>query len=162
MPAAFPVCLSLHPSRRLRAAQYFLHLLALAALLLLWLLPETGGHRAWFTPLGLILAVGLLLSLIRSNRQLSWFAPQGQHGPAQLQLYADGAAAWRVSGAAAWQPLAGLTGQSLAGSRWGIFVLTLEFVDGVPQRRYLLLGSDSLTATESRWLSVWLAWARAH
>jgi hypothetical protein len=134
----FPATLQFKPSRRLRAALLFVHLLVFASLLPL--LPAWSMAAA---------AVGLFWSLWRSWRRIA--APV-------LILGREGDLAWQDPGG---EPL---DVRILAGATvfsW-LVVLRVRLDGGGPaggQGRVLVVLADSLAPADYRKLQVWLRWA---
>lgn len=128
----FPATISIKPSRRLRAALVFLHLLA-------------GGSLFATLPIAIAgsASVVLVLSL--------WRAWQHQNHLA-LTLGSDASLAWREQHAG--DPVKCEVAPGSTAYRW-LVVLHLRGAEG---RRTLLVLPDSATPADYRRLQIWLRW----
>lgn len=134
----FPVTLQFKPSRRLRAALVFAHVLAMLSLLRL--------PSAYATPSVLILAVPILIG------SLCWTWRKAE-APA-LTLKQDGVLIWHAMGSEA------LPGQLIGGTVFSWLVVLRIRLEGpgTGQIKVLLALKDSLSANDFRRLQVWLRW----
>lgn len=129
----FPVSLDIQPSRRLRAAFVFVHLIAAVALLLM--LP------VWWNALAIL---GVLASAAKC-----WTHRPG----ARVTLCADGSLEWIVEDGN-FVP-AEILGNSTCFSHMVILRVKLT---GEKRCRSLVLLADSLSDQEFRRLQIWLRW----
>jgi len=134
----FPVTLPFKPSRRLRAALVFAHVLAMLSLLLL--------PSAYATPSVLILAVPILIG------SLFWTWRTAEV-PA-LILKQDGSLIWCTEGSEAFPGL--LIGGTVFS--WLVVLRVRLEGPGTGQIKVLLALKDSLSANDFRRLQVWLRW----
>lgn len=132
----FPVVLQFKPSRRLRAALVFLHVLALIALLTLEL-------AAWANA---IVSIVLCVSLLGALRSIA--APV-------LTLRADGSMLWQC-GVGSESP-----GRVVGGTAFNwLIVLRIQMESTAEQNqvRVLVALTDSLSPPDFRRLQVWSRW----
>lgn len=132
----FPVVLQFKPSRRLRAALVFLHLLALIALLALEL-------AAWAN---VVVSIVLCLSLLGAMRSIA--APV-------LALRADGSVLWQHGGESK------SPGRVVGGTAFNwLVVLRIQMESTAEQNqvRVLVALADSLSPADFRRLQVWSRW----
>lgn len=138
----FPVSLQFLPSRRLRAALVFLHLLSALAILVQDLLPAA-----------------LLMSVIAFSLFHTWRKLQAP----QLTLQADGGLLWQESMQEA------VAGRVLGGTAFNWLVVLRVRLEaengegrgerrGEAQEKVLIALTDSLKPAEFRRLQIWLRW----
>jgi hypothetical protein len=132
----FPVVLQFKPSRRLRAALVFVHLLALIAVLALKL-PVWASTAA---------SIALCVSLPRVLRSIS---------TPVLTLRADGSVLWQCGGGSE------SPGRVVGGTAFNWLVvlrIQMESIAEKNQVRVLVAISDSLSPPDFRRLQVWSRW----
>lgn len=129
----FPVTLDIQPSRRLRAAFVFVHLMAFFGL--------AGVLPVW--------SLGIVAPLLALS---SWRACVAIRG-VRLTLGSDGRVEWHPSAKAS------QAGEILADSMVFSWLTVLRVrLDGEQQVRSIVVLSDSVSPTDFRRLQIWMRW----
>ena len=133
----FPFALQPKPSRRLRAALVFLHLVAPASLVVATNAP-------------ILLAGGVVVVAV----SLAWAL--SRRLPEQLLLLDDGSVRW-IEGAM--EERTGTLHDASTNFGW-LTVLIIRFEEGNSTLQRVVLLRDNLTIEEHRRLQIWLRWIR--
>lgn len=129
----FPVTLDIQPSRRLRAAFVFVHLMAFFGL--------AGVLPVW--------SLGIVAPLLALS---SWRACVAIRG-VRLTLGSDGRVEWHPSAKAS------QAGEILTDSTvFGWLTVLRVRLDGEQQVRSIVVLSDSVSPTDFRRLQIWMRW----